>query len=164
MLGHNLNHSDPRPPGGQPGEVGGSITVSTGDITRPPMTRFTPSVQNDVYLLNCFHDRNLKHFYEFAFIPDYNTSVMMNKLFRIIKENDNLDLLEESDDEDEFQNVDLDKFVHLDKCIPMVCSFNYRFKKWVPIKVSNSNKICNLYTLHNFVKNNYVLPPTKHNS
>eukprot|EP01048_Picozoa_sp_COSAG05_P037507 COSAG05_NODE_17524_length_323_cov_11.183036_1_plen_27_part_01 len=27
MLGHNLNHSDPRPPGGQPGEVGGSITV-----------------------------------------------------------------------------------------------------------------------------------------
>ena len=30
MLGHNLNHSDPRPPRGQPGEVGGSITVSTG--------------------------------------------------------------------------------------------------------------------------------------
>ena len=33
MLGHNLNHSDPRPPRGQSGEVGGSITVSTGDIT-----------------------------------------------------------------------------------------------------------------------------------
>ena len=121
----------------------------------------TPSIQNDVYLLNCFHNNNLKHFYDFAFIPDYNTSVMMNKLFRIIKENDNLDLLEESDDEDEFQNVELDKFVHIDKCIPMICSFNYRFKKWVPIKVSSSNKICNLYTMQNFVKNNYVLPPSK---
>ena len=40
MFGHNLNHSDPRPPGGQSGEVGGSITVSTGDITpqRSPLS------------------------------------------------------------------------------------------------------------------------------
>ena len=28
MLGHNLNHSDPRPPGGQFGEVGDSITLT----------------------------------------------------------------------------------------------------------------------------------------
>jgi len=119
----------------------------------------TPSIQNDIYLLHCFHNNKFKHFYDFAFIPDYNTSVMMNKLFRIIKENDNLDLLEESDDEDEFQNINLDKFVYLDKTVSMICSFNFRFKKWVPIKYSNSKKICNLYTLNNFVKNNYVLPP-----
>ena len=36
MLGHNLNHSDPRPPGGQPGEVGGSIKISTGAARRRP--------------------------------------------------------------------------------------------------------------------------------
>ena len=39
----------------------------------------------------------------------------MNKHFRIIKENDNLDLLEESDDEDEFENIDEDKYVYLDE-------------------------------------------------
>ena len=32
-------------------------------------------------------------------IPDINTSKMMNNLFRDIKENNNLDTLEESDDE-----------------------------------------------------------------
>ena len=35
----------------------------------------------------------------------------MNTLFRNIKENQNLDALEESDDEEEFENISLDKFV-----------------------------------------------------
>ena len=39
---------------------------------------------------------------------------MMNTLFRDIKENRNLDV-EESDDEEEFENISLDKFVNLDK-------------------------------------------------
>ena len=39
----------------------------------------------------------------------------MNKIFRNIKENDKLDALEESDDEDEFENDKSDKFVYLDK-------------------------------------------------
>ena len=38
-----------------------------------------------------------------AAIPDYKTSVLLNKVFRNIKENDNLDALEESDNEDEFE-------------------------------------------------------------
>ena len=62
---------------------------------------------------------------------------MMNKLFRIIKENDNLDALEESDDEEEFENENIDKFVRLDKSYKMVCRFNHKFKKWVPIKVAD---------------------------
>ena len=40
--------------------------------------------------------------YKVACIPNYKTSMMMNALFRNIKENRNLDLLEESDDEEEF--------------------------------------------------------------
>ena len=59
---------------------------------------------------------------------------MLNKLFRTIKENDDLDALELSDDEDEFENVNLDKFVFLDKSYKMSCIFNYKFKKWVPMK------------------------------
>ena len=38
----------------------------------------------------------------------------MNELFRNIKENSNLDLLEESDDEEEFENVNPDKYVYLE--------------------------------------------------
>jgi len=72
-----------------------------------------------------------------AHIPDFETSVMMNKLFRIIKENDNLDALEESDDEEEFENDQLDKFVKLDKCEKMVCHYNYKFKRWVPKKLAS---------------------------
>ena len=71
-----------------------------------------------------------------AAIPDYKTSIMMNKLFRIIKENNDLDALEESDNEDEFENSNVDKFVHLDKSYKMVCNFNNKFKKWVPIKIT----------------------------
>ena len=39
-------------------------------------------------------------------IPDYKTSVFMNDLFRTIKENKNLDLLEESDDEEDDNDCD----------------------------------------------------------
>ena len=53
----------------------------------------------------------------------------MNKLFRKIKENDNLDALEESDDEEEFENEKVDRFVYLDKSYHMVCQYNYKFKK-----------------------------------
>jgi superfamily II DNA/RNA helicase len=64
-------------------------------------------------------------YYDVAFIPDYSTSVMMNKLFRNIKENQNLDALEESDDEEEFiieedlddvKNFLSDSFLLIDEC------------------------------------------------
>ena len=41
----------------------------------------------------------------------------MNKLFRTIKENDNLDYLEESDDEEEFENISSDKYVDTNKVV-----------------------------------------------
>ena len=70
-----------------------------------------------------------------AMVPTYKSSVFLNGLFRNIKENANLDLLEESDDEDEFENAELDKFVNLDKTILMECVFLKRFQKWQPVKV-----------------------------
>lgn len=71
-----------------------------------------------------------------ALVQDYKASVMMNKLFRQIKENDNLDLLEESDDEDEFENISDDKYVDTKKTYLMECVYEPRFKKWRPIKLS----------------------------
>ena len=47
----------------------------------------------------------------------------MNKLFRNIKENANLDTLEESDDEEEFENTSEDKYVDLEKAIKFQCVY-----------------------------------------
>jgi hypothetical protein len=73
--------------------------------------------------------------YETAMVPTYKCSVMMNALFRTIKENANLDLLEESDDDEEFENTQMDKFVDLEKTILMECVYSKRFKKWQPVKI-----------------------------
>ena len=108
-----------------------------------------PDIENDIYHLYCLNDELKETICGTAHIPDYNTSVMMNKLFRIIKENENLDALEESDDEEEFENEELDKFVHLDKSYKMLCRFNYKFKKWVPIKLANKEfQIVNIKELN----------------
>ena len=59
-----------------------------------------PDLQNDIYYLYLLNTTNFEGISkEIAHIPDYKTSIFMNKLFRNIKENNNLDSLEESDDE-----------------------------------------------------------------
>ena len=70
-----------------------------------------------------------------AAITDYKQSVTMNSLFRNIKENRNLDLLEMSDDEDEFEDISEDKYVDLKKTYYMKCVYVPRFRKWKPIEV-----------------------------
>jgi hypothetical protein len=95
-----------------------------------------PDLQNDIYYLYQNSTTNFEVISkEIAHIPDYKTSVLMNTLFRNIKENSNLDSLEESDEEEEFENIQIDKFVDLNKIIKMRCIFNYKFKKWVPVSV-----------------------------
>jgi len=99
-----------------------------------------PNIQNDIYnLYTLTNDSKTEIFHDTAYIPNYTTSVMMNKLFRNIKENDNLDRLEESDDEDEFENENIDKFVYLEKTYPMKCKYNYKFKKWYPVSLANKD-------------------------
>ena len=90
------------------------------------------TLQNDIYLL---YEKGTSNYVDVAFVSDYKTSVMMNKLFRTIKENFNLDALEESDDEEEFENNKEDRFVFLEREIDMVCAYNSRFKKWMPSRV-----------------------------
>jgi hypothetical protein len=110
-------------------------------------------IQNDIYNLYCLDQNFKEEQHSIAHVPDYNTSVMMNKLFRIIKENNNLDALEESDDEEEFENEDISKFVHLDKSYKMICQYNHKFKKWTPIKLANEdNKIITNYDLKQIYK------------
>jgi hypothetical protein len=93
-------------------------------------------VQTDVYHLYGANDE----LYDTCCIPTYTTSVMMNNIFRKIKENINLDSLEESDDEDEFEDDKIDKYVDLTKTCNIVCTFNTKFKKWMPLRISHDNR------------------------
>jgi len=104
-------------------------------VERVKQSTFTvkPDLQNDIYHL--YEDGDKYH--SVALIPDFKTSVMMNKLFRNIKENTNLDALEESDDEDEFEDDRDDRFVFLDKSYKMVCAYNHKFKKWAPVRLDS---------------------------
>jgi len=89
-------------------------------------------LQNDIYHLSD-PNGNIDDNELTASIPNYKTSVMMNSIFRKIKENNSLDALEESDDENEFENINIDKFVDMSKKILMKCVYHYKFKKWTPI-------------------------------
>ena len=100
-----------------------------------------PEIQDDIYDIYCLNAGLKEEQHGIAHIPNFNTSVMMNKLFRNIKENDKLDALEESDDEDEFENDKSDKFVYLDKSYKMVCVYNPKFKKWCPVRVANNDAV-----------------------
>ena len=62
----------------------------------------------------------------------------MNSLFRNIKENKNLDHLEESDSEDDFENVNDDKYLKKVE-YKMICYFNNTHKLWYPIKPTQDN-------------------------
>lgn len=68
-------------------------------------------------------------------MPTYKTSVFMNSIFRKIRENRNLDYIEESDDEDDFENTDETKYVDLEKVANIECAFHSKFRKWVPLRV-----------------------------
>lgn len=94
---------------------------------------------NDVYTLYSKNKFNELEKHSIACIPDLKTSIMMNNIFRDIKENKNLDALEESDDEEEFEKINEDKFVFLEKCVNFDCVFNNKFNKYVPVKISKNN-------------------------
>jgi hypothetical protein len=107
------------------------------------------NIEQDIYTLYC-KGNNKDNFYGYAGIFDYKTSVMMNRLFRTIKENSNLDLLEMSDNEDEFENISEDKFVNIKKIVYMKCLFNKKFKKWQPIESVNfKEKLLSKHEIYN---------------
>jgi hypothetical protein len=116
----------------------------------PTIFQVTADLQNDIYHLFVYGKNNRPVYYNVAYIPTYKTSVFMNSLFRKIKENINIDYIEESDDEEDFQNIDEDKYVDIDKVLLMECVFHTKFKKWVPMRVvNNDNKVVHISKLCN---------------
>jgi short-subunit dehydrogenase len=59
--------------------------------------------------------------------PNWNLLINNSSIFNKSNFLDDLD--------EEFENNNLDKFVYLERSYKMICNFNKKFKKWVPIKV-----------------------------
>lgn len=106
----------------------------------------------DIYSLYCYNDDNTLIHHNYAHIGSYKDSVMMNELFRKIKENTNLDTLEESDDEEEFQNITPDKYIYLDKEFNMKCVYNYIFKRWTPKNIDEESSVSHIKDILVFEK------------
>jgi|UniRef100_A0A6C0IMD6 hypothetical protein len=94
-------------------------------------------LQYDIYHLFAYGRNNSPVYYNLSYVPNYKTSVAMNNLFRNIRENKNLDYIEESDDEDDFENIQHDKYVDLKKILRMECVYDRKYRKWTPIKVAH---------------------------
>jgi len=77
-------------------------------------------------------------YFQHSLIMNYKTSILLNGIFRNIRENRCLDLIEESDDESDFENVREDKYVDLEKRVLMECVFHSKFRKWMPVGVVES--------------------------
>ena len=130
-----------------------TIDITKPQYKYPTIFQVSADIQFDIYHLHAYGKNKSLVYYNVAYVPNYNSSVFLNGLFRNIRENRNLDYIEESDDEDDFQNTSLDKYVDMNKKLFMVCVFHPRFKKWVPIKVANRfSKIVHINELVNFRK------------
>ena len=112
--------------------------------------KITANTQYDIYNLYII-DNNKEIFYDYALINSYKLSIYMNKLFRKIKENENLDYLLESDQEDEFEDIDTFKFIQSNKYYNFECVYNEKHKKWIPDKISDK-RIINKNDLFQLIK------------
>ena len=121
--------------------LGSSILFPRTDLDHNVQSRLknavfkvTADIQNDVY-----HLFATDGYINIAYIGSRDSSVFMNGLFRTIRENENIDYGEESEDEEMFQNTSLDKYVDLKKEYKMHCVYHTKFRKWVPISVVDPN-------------------------
>ena len=55
--------------------------------------------------------------------------------------------MEESDDDEEFENIREDKFVFLDKSVTMECSFQKRTNTYVPLKIVQNGQIATMTSM-----------------
>jgi hypothetical protein len=128
-------HAPARPNGALTAMKTARIDLSKPQYKFRTIFQVSADIQYDIYHLYAYSKQNATVYYNVAYIPNYKTSVMMNRLFRNIRENENLDAIEESDDEDDFQNVREDKYVDLEKTLLIECQFHPKFRRWVPLRV-----------------------------
>jgi hypothetical protein len=100
----------------------------------------SPQPLVDTYTLRCPISNVVEP--EPAHVGDYKTSVLLNSIFRTVRENASLDAAEESEDEEVFQ---ASQQMHIEGYISssspperaMICTYNYKFKRWVPLRLGS---------------------------
>ena len=107
----------------------------------PTVFIVSADIKFDIYHLWACGKKMTNEYYGVAYIPSYQSSIFMNGLFRNIRENRNLDYIEESDDEDDFENTKDDKYVDLNKRIKMECVFHPKFRRWIPMRVVGKERL-----------------------
>jgi len=106
----------------------------------PAVFNITAAPQRNLYHLYAYGGVGVAVYCGLAGIQTYKTSVFMNNIFRRIRENDDLDLAEESEDETDFENTDINKYVQLDLVVAIECIFNQKHKKWVPVRLARKDE------------------------
>lgn len=112
------------------------------DLSKPQykfttVFRVMADMQFDIYHLYAYGKQQTPVYFNIAYVPNYRSSVFLNGIFRRIRENRNLDYIEESDDEEDFQNINPEKYVDLNKEVLMECVFHPKFKRWVPLRIAD---------------------------
>jgi hypothetical protein len=107
----------------------------------PAVFNVTADPQSDLYHLYAYKQNTPSVYCGLAGVQSLKTSMFMNRLFRRIRENENLDLAEESEDEADFENTDSNKYVNLDAVLSIECVFNQKHKKWVPVRLSRDRVV-----------------------
>ena len=134
-----LNHIYKKP---QPVvELSTQILVPRTDVnprlpaySRAVVFRVVADVRDDVYHMFAHGGQDTTVYVNVLYIGTRQQSKYMNSLFRNIKENINIDYGEESDDEETFQDMRLDKYVDLAREHNVECVFNRKFRMWEPTK------------------------------
>lgn len=85
-----------------------------------------PLSNEDTYEL---YDITTNKYVSLLCVQSYKTSVYLNRLFRNIVENTNLDMIEESDDEEDFEDISDDKYITLREK-KLKCKYNNLLNGW----------------------------------
>lgn len=118
--------------------------------TPPPQPYRQRTTERRVFRVSCTPTADLYELYDVKpphtyignpMVTDYKMSKYMNKMFHNIRENDNIDLIEESDDEDDFENIRDDRWVANRGFVEIEFIMHPRFHKWVPVIPEDHNHI-----------------------
>jgi hypothetical protein len=126
------------------------LDFSAASRKREAVFLVSPDMNSDIYHLHCYDNKSESQYtyVDIAHVGTYKESKYLNGLFRNIRENNDIDLGEESEDEDMFQNMNPDKYVDLSKKVKMNCVFQNKWRRWTPISVVADNaRVVNIHEL-----------------
>ena len=126
------------------------LDFSAASQKREAVFLVSADMESDIYHLHCYDNKSASQYtyVDVAHVGTYKESKYLNGLFRNIRENDDIDLGEESEDEDMFQNMNPDKYVDLSKKVKMNCVFQNKWRRWTPVSVVSDNaRVVNIHEL-----------------